>query len=69
MKNLARLSLALLLCAAGAAQALDKVIFLTNWFAEAEHGGTQQQGQGQAGEVFHCIGLRLSEVPSLRQHS
>ena len=42
MKNLARLSLALLLCAAGAAQALDKVIFLTNWFAEAEHGGYYQ---------------------------
>ena len=42
MKNLARLSLALLLCAAGAAQALDKVVFLTNWFAEAEHGGYYQ---------------------------
>ena len=42
MKNLARLSLALLLCAAGAAQALDKVTFLTNWFAEAEHGGYYQ---------------------------
>ena len=42
MKNLARLSLALLLCAAGAVQALDKVIFLTNWFAEAEHGGYYQ---------------------------
>ncbi len=42
MKNLARLSLALLLCAAGAAQALDKVIFLTNWFAEADHGGYYQ---------------------------
>ena len=42
MKNLARLSLALLLCAAGSAQALDKVIFLTNWFAEAEHGGYYQ---------------------------
>ena len=42
MKNLARLFLALLLCAAGAAQALDKVIFLTNWFAEAEHGGYYQ---------------------------
>ena len=42
MKNLARLSLALLLCATGTAQALDKVIFLTNWFAEAEHGGYYQ---------------------------
>ena len=42
MKKLARLSLALLLCAAGAAQALDKVTFLTNWFAEAEHGGYYQ---------------------------
>ena len=42
MKNLARLSLAVLLCANGAAQALDKVTFLTNWFAEAEHGGYYQ---------------------------
>ena len=42
MKSLARLSLALLLCATGAAQALDKVTFLTNWFAEAEHGGFYQ---------------------------
>jgi NitT/TauT family transport system substrate-binding protein len=42
MKTLARLSLALLLCAAGAVQALDKVTFLTNWFAEAEHGGYYQ---------------------------
>ena len=42
MKNLARLSLARLLCAAGAAQALDKVTVLTNWFAEAEHGGYYQ---------------------------
>ncbi len=42
MRILARLSLALLLCAAGAAHALDKVTFLTNWFAEAEHGGYYQ---------------------------
>jgi len=42
MKNLACLSLALLLCATGAAHALDKVTFLTNWFAEAEHGGYYQ---------------------------
>jgi len=42
MKTLARLSLALLMCATGAAQALDKVTFLTNWFAEAEHGGYYQ---------------------------
>ena len=42
MKNLARLSLALLFCATGVAHALDKVVFLTNWFAEAEHGGYYQ---------------------------
>jgi NitT/TauT family transport system substrate-binding protein len=42
MKILARLCLALLLFAATAAQALDKVTFLTNWFAEAEHGGFYQ---------------------------
>ena len=42
MNTIARLSLLLLLCAAGAAQALDKVVFLTNWYAEAEHGGFYQ---------------------------
>jgi NitT/TauT family transport system substrate-binding protein len=42
MRIFARLSLLLLLCAAGAAQALDKVTYLTNWFAEAEHGGYYQ---------------------------
>ena len=42
MRMIVRLSLALLLCAAGAVQALDKVTFLTNWFAEAEHGGYYQ---------------------------
>ena len=54
MKNLARLSLALLLCAAGAAQALDKVIFLTNWFAEAEHGGYYQ---AVAERIYEKYGL------------
>ena len=42
MRILARLCLLLLLCATGAAHALDKVTFLTNWFAEAEHGGYYQ---------------------------
>jgi NitT/TauT family transport system substrate-binding protein len=39
---LSRLSLAILLFAATAAHALDKVTFLTNWYAEAEHGGFYQ---------------------------
>ena len=56
MKNLARLSLALLLCAAGAAQALDKVIFLTNWFAEAEHGGYYQ---AVAEGIYEKYGLNV----------
>ena len=42
MKTISRLSIALLLCLAGAAHALDKVTFLTNWFAQAEHGGFYQ---------------------------
>lgn len=42
MKILARLSLLFVLGASGAAHALDKVTFLTNWFAEAEHGGFYQ---------------------------
>lgn len=42
MKTLARLSLLFVLGISGAAQALDKVTFLTNWFAEAEHGGYYQ---------------------------
>jgi NitT/TauT family transport system substrate-binding protein len=42
MTILARLSLALLLLNIAAAQALDKVTFLTNWYAEAEHGGFYQ---------------------------
>ena len=42
MKIFVRLSFALLLCAATTAHALDKVTFLTNWYAEAEHGGFYQ---------------------------
>ena len=42
MRIFARLSLLLFLCAVGAAHALDKVAFLTNWYAEAEHGGFYQ---------------------------
>ncbi|HVY05575.1 MAG TPA: ABC transporter substrate-binding protein [Burkholderiales bacterium] len=43
MKNLFRLAAALLLLVgATAAHALDKVTYLTNWFAEAEHGGYYQ---------------------------
>jgi len=42
MTILFRLSVALLLSTATAAHALDKVTFLTNWYAEAEHGGFYQ---------------------------
>ena len=42
MKTFRELSFVLLLCAAGTANALDKITFLTNWFAEAEHGGYYQ---------------------------
>ncbi|MGQ0579930.1 MAG: ABC transporter substrate-binding protein, partial [Betaproteobacteria bacterium] len=42
MAILARLSLAILLSTATSTHALDKVTFLTNWYAEAEHGGFYQ---------------------------
>jgi len=42
MKILARLVTILLLCSVPVAHALDKLTFLTNWYAEAEHGGFYQ---------------------------
>ena len=42
MSLFAKLALLVMLGTAGAAHALDKVTFLTNWFAEAEHGGYYQ---------------------------
>lgn len=36
------LALALVLCAGGGAQAQQKFVYLTNWFAQAEHGGFYQ---------------------------
>ena len=42
MRLFARIALLSLLSATSAAHALDKVTFLTNWFAEAEHGGYYQ---------------------------
>ena len=42
MKTPLRLLLLCLLCLTGAAHAADKIKFLTNWFAEAEHGGYYQ---------------------------
>ncbi len=42
MTILIRLTVALLLSTAIAAHALDRVTFLTNWYAEAEHGGFYQ---------------------------
>lgn len=41
-KSFARLSAALTLALAGAAQAQDKVTVITTWFAQAEHGGLYQ---------------------------
>ncbi|HEX4986780.1 MAG TPA: ABC transporter substrate-binding protein [Burkholderiales bacterium] len=42
MIRLARFAAACLCLAAAPASALDKITFLTNWFAEAEHGGYYQ---------------------------
>lgn len=42
MNILVRLSVFILLCSVSATHALDKVTFLTNWFAQAEHGGFYQ---------------------------
>jgi NitT/TauT family transport system substrate-binding protein len=56
MKTLARLSLLLVLGIAGAAHALDKVTFLTNWFAEAEHGGYYQ---AVAEGIYEKYGLHV----------
>jgi NitT/TauT family transport system substrate-binding protein len=54
MKSLLRLFCALLLCATGTVHALDKVTFLTNWFAEAEHGGYYQ---AQAEGIYKKYGV------------
>lgn len=42
MKGIGPLAAVLLLCTVSAAHALDKVTFLTNWYAQAEHGGFYQ---------------------------
>jgi NitT/TauT family transport system substrate-binding protein len=42
MKNLYRLCFAFACLLPGASHALDKVVFLTNWYAQAEHGGFYQ---------------------------
>lgn len=57
MKAFARLSFLLLLCAGSAAHALDKVVFLTNWYAQAEHGGFYQ---AQAEGIYRKHGLDVS---------
>ncbi len=56
MRIFARLFIAFLLCAAATAQALDKVTFLTNWFAEAEHGGYYQ---AVAEGIYEKYGLEV----------
>ena len=56
MTILARLSLAILLLTATAAHALDKVTFLTNWYAEAEHGGFYQ---AVAEGIYEKYGLEV----------
>ncbi|HKQ23674.1 MAG TPA: ABC transporter substrate-binding protein [Burkholderiales bacterium] len=56
MTVLARLSLALFLFTAAAVHALDKVTFLTNWYAEAEHGGFYQ---ALAEGIYEKYGLEV----------
>ena len=57
MKNLARLAATLLfLFGAATVEALDKVTFLTNWFAEAEHGGYYQ---AVAEGIYEKYGLEV----------
>lgn len=47
----------LLLAVAPSARALDKVVFLTNWYAEAEHGGFYQ---AVAEGIYHRHGLDVT---------
>ena len=59
MKILARLAaIAALLCFGPAAQALDKVTFLTNWYAEAEHGGFYQ-AQAEGTYAKHGLEVKI----------
>ncbi len=57
MKTFARLAFLLLLCTGFSAHALDKVVFLTNWYAQAEHGGFYQ---AQAEGIYRKHGLDVS---------
>jgi NitT/TauT family transport system substrate-binding protein len=54
MTTFARLALLAFLCAGLSAHALDKVVFLTNWYAQAEHGGFYQ---AQAEGIYRRYGL------------
>ncbi|MEO8040648.1 MAG: ABC transporter substrate-binding protein, partial [Betaproteobacteria bacterium] len=49
-----RLMCALALLGAGLAQASEKFVFLTNWYAQAEHGGFYQ---AQAEGIYNKLGL------------
>ena len=51
------LSAALTIACAGAAQAQQKFSFLTNWFAQAEHGGFYQ---AQASGLYKAAGLDVT---------
>lgn len=54
MKTLARLAFLIVLCTGLPAHALDKIVFLTNWYAQAEHGGFYQ---AQAEGIYRGQGL------------
>jgi NitT/TauT family transport system substrate-binding protein len=57
MHTLVRLSLVLALWTASTVLALDKVTFLTNWYAEAEHGGFYQ---ALAEDIYEQHGLDVT---------
>lgn len=57
MRTFARLALMIFLCAGLSAHALDRVVFLTNWYAQAEHGGFYQ---AQAEGIYRKHGLDVT---------
>lgn len=54
MRTFSRLAFLIFLCTGLSAHALDKVVFLTNWYAQAEHGGFYQ---AQAEGLYRRQGL------------
>jgi NitT/TauT family transport system substrate-binding protein len=57
MRTFTRFCLLLFLCTGSAAHALDKVVFLTNWYAQAEHGGFYQ---AQAEGIYRNHGIEVT---------